>query len=100
MERLLTQQKKGNFKSFRPRCGRHNRTLPSLAAEIRVVSPANDKAVTPPRCSASVCKQLSLNGAPFHAFHIFLCSRTGAREKTQGRIQLSNQCRRLGFGRK
>lgn len=82
MERHLTQQKKGNFRSFRPRCGRHSRTFPSLAAEIRVVSPANERAVTPPRCSARVCRQLSLNGAPVQAFHIFLCGMMVARNTT------------------
>lgn len=53
-DRHLTQQKKGNRKRFRPRCGRHNRTLPSLAVEMSVASPAKARAVTPPLCSAMV----------------------------------------------
>lgn len=68
MDRHLTQQKNGNRRSFRPRCGRHNRTLPSLAVEMSVVSPANASAVTPPLCSAIVCRQASLCDAPSHAF--------------------------------
>lgn len=77
MDRHLTQQKKGNRKSFRPRCGRHNRTLPSRAVEMSVAFPANATVVTPPRCSASVCKQVSLKGVPSHAFHTFLVRQDG-----------------------